>query len=48
MDIEVQRTLMNPTILSSEAWEPYTHYSKAADGKFFKTDLVTKKEKSWH
>ena len=42
MDTGAQKTLMNPAILPSPAWESGVHYFKAADGKIFRTDLVTK------
>ena len=42
MDTGAQKTLMNPTILPSSTWESSVHFFKAADGRVFRTDLITK------
>ena len=42
MDTGEQKTLMNSAILLSSAWEPGAHFFKAADGKIFRADLITK------
>ena len=42
VDTSAQKTLMNPAILPSSAWESSVHFFKAADGKIFQTDLITR------
>ncbi|RDX69501.1 hypothetical protein CR513_51372, partial [Mucuna pruriens] len=42
MDIGAQKTMMNPDILPKEFWKKDICYFVAADGKVFKTDLITK------
>lgn len=41
IDTGAQRTMMDPDILPQECWKNEVAYFVAADGKVFKTDLVT-------
>ena len=42
MDISAQKPFMNPAILPFLAWETGVCFFKAADGKTFQMDLITK------
>ncbi|WVZ06035.1 hypothetical protein V8G54_019381 [Vigna mungo] len=42
IDTGAQKTMMNPDILPEELWSKKTSYFMAADGKIFKTELITK------
>ncbi|RDX82731.1 hypothetical protein CR513_36432, partial [Mucuna pruriens] len=42
MDTRAQKTMMNPDILPKEFWKKDICYFIAADGKVFRTDLITK------
>ena len=42
IDTGAQKTLMNLAILPSSVWKPDVHFFKAANGKIFQTDLITK------
>ncbi|KAI5444710.1 hypothetical protein KIW84_013112 [Lathyrus oleraceus] len=44
MDTGAQITMMNPSILPAESWVTHVAYFVAADGKVFKTDLMTKEK----
>nr|XP_012568598.1 uncharacterized protein LOC101496717 [Cicer arietinum] len=44
MDTGAQITMMNPSILPTEAWVKHAAYFVAADGKTFRTDLMTKEK----
>jgi hypothetical protein len=44
MDTGAQITMMNPSILPAESWVTHATYFVAADGKVFKTDLMTKEK----
>ena len=41
-DTGSHNTMMNPKILPPDAWKSCTHYFRAADGKIFTTNLVSK------
>jgi len=41
IDTGVQRTMMDPDILPEEYWKKEVAYFVAADGKIFRTNLVT-------
>lgn len=41
IDTGAQRTMMDPNILPQEYWKNEVAYFVAADGKVFRTDLVT-------
>ncbi|MCH95548.1 polyprotein-like, partial [Trifolium medium] len=43
MDTGAQITMMNPKILPEEEWTEHTKFFMAANGKIFKTELMTKK-----
>ena len=34
--------MMNPKILPPTVWKPFTRYFKAADGKIFTTNLISR------
>lgn len=42
MDTGAQITMMNPNILPTDAWVKHVAYFVAADGKVFRTDLISK------
>ncbi|KAI5388964.1 hypothetical protein KIW84_074570 [Lathyrus oleraceus] len=44
MDTGAQITIMNPSILPVESWVTHVAYFVAADGKVFKTDLMTREK----
>ncbi|KAI5423648.1 hypothetical protein KIW84_030028 [Lathyrus oleraceus] len=44
MDTGAQITMMNPNILPAELWVTHAAYIVAADGKIFKTNLMTKEK----
>ncbi|KAI5409459.1 hypothetical protein KIW84_055047 [Lathyrus oleraceus] len=44
MNTGAQITMMNPNILPAESWVTHAAYFVAADGKVFKTDLMTKEK----
>ena len=44
MDTGAQVTMMNPSVLPSEAWTTHAAFFMAADGKIFRTDLITKEK----
>ncbi|KAI5420413.1 hypothetical protein KIW84_044272 [Lathyrus oleraceus] len=44
MDTGALITMMNPNILPAESWVTHVAYFVAADGKVFKTDLMTKEK----
>ncbi|MCI34460.1 polyprotein-like, partial [Trifolium medium] len=43
MDTGAQITMMNPKILPAEEWTEHTEFFMAANGKIFKTELMTKR-----
>ncbi|KAK0590074.1 hypothetical protein LWI29_022372 [Acer saccharum] len=43
-DTGFHTTMMNPKILPPECWKPYVHHFRAADGKVFSTDLISRKK----
>ena len=42
LDTGAARSMMNPKILPSQYWEPYSENFQAADGRIFQTSLRTK------
>lgn len=42
MDTKAYKTMTNSSILPKTAWTPLTEYSKVANGKIFKKEIITK------
>ena len=43
VDTGAQKSMLNPSILSSHFWEKHTKYIKTANEELFHTNLITKK-----